>query len=115
MRFGRIGDPSSLLSPRGATLGVGKVRATEPSAPDLEEQAAIVDPIEALGSDVVPVITVPTFELSFMDLAPEARRLAACVTGAHMIGAIFAMAKMAPQDGAPLLLDLIEKGVVLLR
>lgn len=92
----------------------GRVRPTEPSAPDLEEQAAIVDPIEVLGSGAVPVIAVPAVELSRMDLAPDARRLVACVTGAHTIGAVFAMANMTPQDGTPLLLDLIEKGVVLL-
>jgi hypothetical protein len=93
----------------------GRARPTEPSAPDLEEQAAIVDPIEVLGSGAVPVLAVPAVELSSMDLAPDARHLVACVTGAHTIGAVFAMAKMTPEDGAPLLLDLIEKGVVLLR
>jgi hypothetical protein len=91
------------------------MRPTEPSAPDLEEHPAVVDPLEVLGGGAVPVLAVSPAKLEQVDLPAETRRLVACIDGAHSLAAVCAMAKMNPRDGAALLLDLVERGLVSLR
>jgi hypothetical protein len=93
----------------------GRSRSTEPSSPDLEERPAVVDPLDVLGIGAVPVIVSPPATLHSLNLAPEARRLLACIDGAHTLGAVCEMAKMNPRDGAGVLLELVEQGIVSLR
>jgi hypothetical protein len=107
--------PRSFQRPEVPPMHWGRSRSTEPSSPDLEERPAVVDPLDVLGIGAVPVIVSPLATLHSLNLAPEARRLLACIDGAHTLGAVCEMAKMNPRDGAGVLLELVEQGIVSLR
>jgi hypothetical protein len=108
-------SPPSYQRPVVPPLQWGRTRRPEPSSPDLEERPADEDPLDVLGIGAVPFIALPAARLPFLNLAPDARRLVACIDGAHTLGAVCEMAKINPRDGAALLLELVEQGVVSLR
>lgn len=51
-------------------------------------------------------------ELERIVLSPETSRLVTCIDGVRPLETACAMANMNPQDGATILLDLADQGVV---
>ena len=84
------------------------------SGPELE-QGAIVNLRDALGGDAVPVLVASRDELDWFDFPAEASRLLAHVNGISSLDSVCATANVASQDGAQLLLELAEQGIVSFR
>jgi len=84
------------------------VRGILPSSPELEQT-------EALGDDTVPVLIASPDELGWFGLPPQAPSLLAHIDGVSSLDAICAKANMTPQDGALILLELAEQGLVTFR
>jgi len=109
-------SPSSLPTvrpPAGSDLVPASMNNldTAGSIPDVQE----VEPNsahDALGPNAIPVLAVSHEDLAWFDLGPEAVRLLAFVNGISSLEAICAKANITAEEGAVLLLDLAEVGVV---
>jgi len=109
------GPESSAPTVRGrAWERTSEVRAIHTSSPEVEE-TALGDVRDALGDDAVPVRLASPDEKGWLDLPPEAARLLAHVDGVSSLGTICARANVASQDGAIILLELAEQGIVSFR
>lgn len=104
--------PRAFQRPEVPPLEWGTTRAPLPSAPELDERAASCDALDALGADAVPVLAVPQEELEWVALPAEASRLLAHVDGLRSIEVVCTMANVAAEDGATILLDLVDQGIV---
>jgi hypothetical protein len=104
--------PRAFRRPELPPLQWGTTRAALPSAPELDQRATGCDPLDALGRDAVPVLVVTREELEWIELSPEASRLVGCVDGASPLDTVCAKASMAAEDGAMILLDLADRGLV---
>lgn len=110
-----VPDPeSSAPTLRGLAAARPRVSTIVSSGPELE-QAAIANLCDALGDDTVPVLLVPPDELRWLDLPPETVRLLAHVNGVWPLDRVCATAKVASEDGALILLELAEQGIVSFR
>jgi len=85
------------------------------SAPDLQELATSTDARDALGGETVPVLVASREELEWFALSPVASHLLSYVDGVSPIDALCAKARLASADGARVLLDLAEQGIVSFR
>jgi hypothetical protein len=93
----------------------GKMREGTRSSPELQETASPSDAREALGGDAVPVLIMSRDELEWFALAPEAIQILGRVNGIASIDTVCAEARISPQDGANILLELAERGIVIFR
>jgi len=93
---------------------LSEMRAVAGSIPDVQA-VAYSGARDALGADAVPFVVVSREDLAWFDLGPEAVKLLAYVNGVSSLEAVCAMASITVEDGASLLLDLAERGVVSLR
>jgi hypothetical protein len=83
------------------------------SSPDIEIDMTI-DAEGALGGDV-PVLAVSRDDLEWFDLSPVARSLLLHVNGLASIEAICVKSRVAAEEGAALLLELAEQGIISFR
>jgi len=95
--------------------GSSEKRAASASMPDVQEVATTSDARDALGSDSVPFMAMSRQELAWFDVGPEATKLLAHVDGVSSIETVCARANVTAGEGASLLLDLAERGVVSFR
>jgi hypothetical protein len=107
--------PRSLLRPVLRAPPWAKGRAVAHSAPELLEFATTVDAREALGSDAVPVLVMSLEELEWFALSPKAKDLLRHVNGVLPIDSLCSKANIAPPEGATVLLELAEQGIVTFR
>jgi hypothetical protein len=107
--------PRALHRPEAPPLELRPTRTSVPSAPDIDERPAKCDALDALGQDAVPVLMVPREELESIVLPSEAHHLLACVDGFRPLETVCTMAGMRAQDGATILLELADQGVVSFR
>lgn len=98
--------------PEVPPLEWGATRTPLPSTPELDEPAASCDALDALGADAVPILAVSREGLEWVVLATDASRLLAHVDGARSLEVVSAMANIATEDGAAILLDLGDQGIV---
>ena len=71
--------------------------------------------IDALGPDSVPFVVMAPEDVAWFDVPPDVARLLACIDGTSSLGAVCATANISADDGASMLLDLAEWGVVSFR
>jgi hypothetical protein len=107
-------DPAEFARASDAKLRVPD-ELRDHGSPDVREVATISGAQDALGLDAVPLLAVAPGALAWLDLGPEAMRLVACVNGVSSLAAVCAKASMSTDEGASLLLDLAEQGVVSFR
>ena len=88
------------------------MRAAADSIPDVEEVASDGGAQDALGVDAVPCIARSREDLAQFELTPDAARLLSYVNGIASLEAICGKAKITIEDGASLMLDLAERGIV---
>jgi hypothetical protein len=93
----------------------GKMREGTRSSPELQEVATQGDARDALGADAVPVLIMSRDELEWFALPPEAIQMLRHVNGISSIDAVCMNAQIPPQEGAGILLELAERGIVLFR
>lgn len=106
---------SSVPTPRRLVADrPSEVRAILASSPELEE-TALGNVRDALGDDTVPVLLASQDELGWLDLPEDATRLLAHVNGVWPFERVCAMANVSPEDGALVLLELAEQGIVAFR
>ena len=109
------GPESSAPTGRGyARERTSEVRAIVSSGPELEE-SAIGNLCDALGDGTVPVLLASPDELGWLDLPPEAARLLGHIDGVSSLDAVCSRANVASEDGALILLELAELGIVMFR
>jgi hypothetical protein len=82
------------------------------SVPDVQEVEVLSGAQDALGADAVPFLALARQEVARLDLGPDATRLLAYVNGISSLEAVSAKASITAEEGASLLLDLAERGVV---
>jgi hypothetical protein len=93
----------------------GKIREGTRSSPELQAIAGSSDAREALGADAVAVLVMSREELEWFELGPEAIQILGHVDGISSIDSVCAEARISPQDGAAILLELAERGIVIFR
>lgn len=82
------------------------------STPDVQEVETLGGAQDALGKDAVPFLSVSREDVAWLDLEPDAAKLLARVNGISSLESICAKVSMLEEEGAALLLDLAERGVV---
>jgi hypothetical protein len=92
-----------------------EIREVADSIPDVEEVATNGGARDALGTDAVPCIVGSREDLPRFKLAPDAARLLSHVNGIASLEAICGKANITTEDGAFLILDLAEQGIVSFR
>jgi hypothetical protein len=102
---------SAAATVRAPPLARSAVSGIVPAGPALEE-AAISNPRDALGGDAVPIAIASREEFGWFDLPPKASRLLAQLNGVSSLDTVCARANVTPEDGAEILLDLVEQGLV---
>ncbi len=108
--------PRALPRPPVAPLPPwGKMREGTRSSPELQEIASPSDAREALGGDAVPVLVMSREELELFALGPEAIQILGHVNGISSIDFVCAEALIPPEEGAAILLQLAERGIVIFR
>jgi len=85
------------------------------STPDLQEVGTIGGAREALGADAVPCVAWSREDLALFDLGAEATRLLGYVNGISSVEAICRRACVTAEEGAAVMLELAEQGVVSFR
>jgi hypothetical protein len=98
----------------GAPERTSEMRPIAASGPELEE-AGVGDLRDALGDDTVPVVIASPDELGWLDLPPEAERLLAHINGVSTFERICAKANVTSEEGAFIVLDLAEQGIISFR
>ena len=96
------------------TARTSEMRAIVASGPDLEE-AGVGSLRDLLGDDTVPVVIASADELGWLDLPPEAEKLLAHINGVSTFERICAKANVSSEDGALIVLELAEQGVISFR
>jgi hypothetical protein len=98
-----------------SVLASSELRDDAGSSPDLLEGETSSGARDALGSGAIPFVVMSPEDLAWFNLRPEAATLLACVNGVSSLEAVCAAANMTADEGAFLLLDLAEWGVVSFR
>jgi hypothetical protein len=104
--------PRALQRPELPPLQWGRTGVALPGAPELPEQPGSLDALDALGADAVPVVAISREDLGWIEISPEASRLLTHVNGVRPLNVVCAMANVAPEHGATILLELADRGVV---
>ena len=97
---------------RAATKAPDPAHDVPGSTPEVQELASDGSVRDALGPDAVPFLVMSREDLASFDLRLDAAKLLTCVDGVSSIEAICAAASIPAEEGASLLLDLAERGVV---
>jgi hypothetical protein len=92
-----------------------ETRAAADSIPDVEEVPSNGGAQDALGVDAVPCMARSREDLARSELTPGAARLLSYVNGIASLEAICGKAKITTEEGASLMLDLAEQGIVSFR
>lgn len=97
-----------------AAASISRREAMPPadSVPEMQQVETVSGAGEVLGSDAVPVLTVSREALARLDLPAGAKALLALVNGISSLEAIAARASLSMDEGASLLLELAERGVI---
>ena len=96
-------------------LASGELRDDAGSLPEVLEGETSSGARDALGPGAIPFVVMSPEDLAWFNLRPEAATLLVCVNDVSSLDAVCAAANMTADEGAFLLLDLAEWGVVSFR
>jgi len=105
-------SPRPLQRPKVPPLQWGRTGDVPPAPPELQESPWTFNALDAVGADTVPVIALSSVDLGRIAMTPDASRLLNQIDGVRPLHVVCSMANMAAEEGATILLELAEQGVV---